>query len=105
MAAPKLDLSQLISHARAAEALLKALANSNRLMILCALYEGELSVGELNTRVPLSQSALSQHLATLRRGGQVVCRRDAQMVYYRLHDPKVVAIIKTLHNLFHGPTA
>ena len=105
MAAPKLDLSRLINHARAAEALLKALANSHRLMILCALYEGELSVGELNTRVPLSQSALSQHLATLRQGGQVVCRRDAQMVYYRLNDPKVVAIIKTLHNLFHMPTA
>lgn len=100
---PGLDLSALASHAQAAEALLKALANGNRLMILCALLEGELSVGELNLRIPLSQSALSQHLATLRRGGQVICRRDAQMMYYRISDPKVTAVIKTLHALFCMP--
>ncbi|MBL4782042.1 MAG: helix-turn-helix transcriptional regulator [Porticoccaceae bacterium] len=71
-------------------------------MILCALSEGELSVSALNECVPLSQSALSQHLATLRRGGMVATRRESQTIYYRLYDPKVRMIIETLHTMFCG---
>lgn len=97
------DFSQLESHVGAAEALLKAIANSHRLMVLCSLHDGELSVGELNLRVPLSQSALSQHLATLRKANLLACRREAQTIYYRLNDPNAVAIIETLHRLFCAP--
>lgn len=96
------NFSELKEHVGAAEALLKALANSHRLMVLCSLHDGELSVGELNVRVPLSQSALSQHLATLRSAGLLACRREGQTIYYRLDDPKVVAVIETLHRLFCG---
>ena len=71
-------------HAQSAAELLRALANEQRLMILCNLTEGELSVSELNARLPLSQSALSQHLAVLRDGGIVATRREAQAVYYSL---------------------
>lgn len=99
-AGTSLDLSRLADHAAEAEALLKALANSHRLMILCSLHEHEASVGELNQRVPLSQSALSQHLATLRNAGLVATRRDAQTIYYRLEDPKVMVMIDALHGLF-----
>lgn len=96
------DLADLAAHASEAESLLKGLSNSNRLMILCALSEGELSVTELNERVPLSQSALSQHLATLRRSGMVATRRQSQTIYYRLDDPKVSVIIEALHGMFCG---
>lgn len=96
------DLHDLARHAEAAEALLKALANRSRLMVLCALHEGELSVGELNERVPLSQSALSQHLATLRRAELVDTRRDAQTIYYRLSEPLVGAVIAVLHAHYCG---
>lgn len=99
-AAIDIDLDRLAANAGAAETLLKAMANHYRLMILCALHDGELSVGELNDRVSLSQSSLSQHLATLRKAGLVETRREAQTIYYRLDDPKAKAIIHTLHGLF-----
>lgn len=64
--------------------LFKALANRHRLVVLAYLCEGESSVGDLERRVGISQSALSQHLARLRRDRLVQTRRDAQTVYYAL---------------------
>ncbi len=89
-------------HANAAEAtkLLKALANESRLMILCLLDGKELSVTELNQFLDLSQSALSQHLAVLRRDGLVKTRRESQTIYYSLSGEAATAIIHTLHSLF-----
>ncbi|KLE36145.1 hypothetical protein AAW00_06050 [Aurantiacibacter luteus] len=83
-----------------ASKLLKSLANESRLQILCLLCEGELSVGELCSHIPLSQSALSQHLALLRAEGLVTTRRDAQFVLYSLASPEARAVIETLHGLF-----
>lgn len=80
--------------------LLKQLANEKRLMILCALVEGEQSVGALNSAVPLSQSALSQHLARLREAGLVATRRDGQLIYYALAEGKAPAILHVLHRLY-----
>ncbi|MGB0720163.1 MAG: ArsR/SmtB family transcription factor [Bdellovibrionales bacterium] len=65
-------------------ALLKALANEKRLHVVCVLKDGEQSVGELEKVVGLSQSALSQHLARLRRDKIVKTRREAQTIYYSL---------------------
>lgn len=90
-------------HADEVTRLLSALANRNRLMILCALLEGEHSVGALNEKVPLSQSALSQHLARLRREGIVRTRREAQTIYYRIEDPAVLNLMKTLYDLYCAP--
>lgn len=98
--APKVDLAAMQPHAEAAARLLKALANPHRLMVLCVLAEGELSVGELNQRVPLSQSALSQHLAVLRTDGLVTTRREAQTIHYALADGPAVDIIHLLHDRF-----
>ncbi len=89
-------------HAGEASRLLKALANDKRLMILCMLVEGEHNVGELNARLELSQSALSQHLAVLRGDGLVSARRDAQSVYYSLPEGPAQRIIETLHGLYCG---
>ena len=96
----QLDLTALAAHAEVAEALLKAMGNRNRLMVLCTLHEGELSVGELNARIPLSQSALSQHLAKMREEGLVTFRREAQTLHYRIDDPNVVKLIATLKDIY-----
>ncbi len=93
-------LQTMQEHAQAAANLLKALANENRLMILCTLIDGELSVGELNTRVPLSQSALSQHLASLREAGLVATRKEAQTVYYSLQGNDAQKIIAVLQSIY-----
>ena len=82
---------------------LKILANDRRLMILCELLKGERSVGELEDIVGLSQSALSQHLARLRRSHLVKTRRKSQTIYYRIVDPGVTKIIGALYDLYCGP--
>lgn len=94
------DLSALRAHAGRAAALLRALSNENRLMILCLLIEGERSVGELNAALPLSQSALSQHLAVLREEGLVETRREAQTVFYAVASEPVREVISTLHAVY-----
>lgn len=99
-----MDLNILKNHARRASALLKAMANERRLLILCYLAEGERSVGELERLVGLSQSALSQHLARLRRDRLVRTRRSAQTIYYSLHGDEAPAIMARLHDIFcHEP--
>ena len=89
-------------HAGKAADLLKALANEQRLMILCNLLEGPLSVGEINERVDLSQSALSQHLAVLRESNVVVTTREAQTIRYSLPEGVVTRIIGILYKEFCG---
>lgn len=94
------DSDAMQNNADAAARLLKLLANGQRLRVLCLLVEGEMSVGQLNERIPLSQSALSQHLARLREQGLVSTRRDAQMIYYRLCDGPTRQIIAALHRIY-----
>lgn len=98
-----LDLAAFQAGAADAERLLRSMANRNRLMILCQLGEGERSVGELAATVGLGQSALSQHLARLRRERLVETRRAAQTIFYRLSSPAVVAMIETLAQIFCPP--
>lgn len=88
------------SGAERAARLLKSLANAQRLKILCRLHEGECSVGELEDFIGLNQSALSQHLARMRRDGIVTTRREAQTIHYRIADPKAVKIVRELYVLF-----
>lgn len=93
-------LELMRENAADAARLMKALANDSRLMILCYLDSKELSVGELNESLDLSQSALSQHLAVLRRDGLVKTRRDSQTIYYSLNGDHARRIIATLHDMF-----
>jgi DNA-binding transcriptional ArsR family regulator len=90
----------MVPHASQAAELLRALANEQRLLILCNLAAGELSVGELNERLPLSQSALSQHLAVLRETGIVATRRESQTIYYMLNDGPAARVVETLYNIY-----
>lgn len=95
------DLSDFAGQAAEAVAVLKSIAHEGRLLVLCYLSEaGELSVGELAERVGLSQSALSQHLAKLRAEGLVATRKQAQTVYYRIDQPKVLTLLSVLHDLY-----
>jgi DNA-binding transcriptional ArsR family regulator len=95
---------ELSPHASEAAGLLRALANSQRLMILCNLVAGPLTVGELNVRVALSQSALSQHLALLRESGIVQTERQAQSVRYSLPPGLVTRLLGVLHEEYCNPT-
>lgn len=95
-AAPELMAESAAEAAR----FLRVLGNDHRLMVLCTLAEGEHSVAGLLARIPLSQSALSQHLAVLRREGLVRTRREAQTIHYRLADERARRLIPVLYELF-----
>jgi DNA-binding transcriptional ArsR family regulator len=82
---------------------LRTLGNSHRLLILCELSRGERSVGALEEAVGLSQSALSQHLARLRRERLVATRREAQTIHYRLADPAVTRTMSVLYEIYCTP--
>ncbi|ARR48454.1 TPA: ArsR/SmtB family transcription factor [Photobacterium damselae] len=97
-----MDLQQMEQNAAQAVTLLKAMANERRLFILCYLLDGEMSVGIMSEKLGLSQSALSQHLAWLRRDGLVDTRKEAQTVYYFLSSPEVKQMITLLHSMYCG---
>ena len=91
------ELHDMASHA---VELLKAMANEWRLMILCQLAEGEKTVSELQASLGLSQSALSQHLAVLRRERIVSSRKHAQSVSHSLAGDEAPKVMHTLHDVF-----
>lgn len=87
-------------NAAQAEALLKQLANANRLMVLCHLVSGEKTVGELAKALGLSQSALSQHLAKLREAGLVESDKRGLSVYYRICSMEAQTLLSVLHLIY-----
>lgn len=93
------ELHDMASHACE---LLKAMANEWRLMILCHLSEGEKTVGELQRLLGLGQSALSQHLAVLRRQRIVQSTKRAQSVSYALSGGEATEVMQALHKVFCG---
>ncbi|QOC24241.1 winged helix-turn-helix transcriptional regulator [Wenzhouxiangella sp. AB-CW3] len=94
---------EMARQAETAARFLKLMANPNRLIILCHLVDAEMSVSELNSHLPLSQSALSQHLALLRNSGLVRTRRDQQTIYYSLASEEVHAVMAALYEQFCKP--
>jgi len=94
--------SDMELHAADAAGLMKALGNESRLMILCVLAEGERSVSDLNSLIPLSQSALSQQLARLRQQGLVKTRRESQTIFYSLAAGPADRVINLLHSIYCG---
>lgn len=93
----------LQASAAEAAALLKALANPGRLLLLCQLVDGERGVGELGTATGLAQPSLSQQLAVLRGERLVATRREGKQVVYRIASPAALALLQTLHALFCTP--
>ena len=98
---PFLPLERMTERAAEASALMKALSNEHRLLVLCHLVSaGEMTVGALVDAVGLSQSALSQHLARLRDEGLVAFRREAQTLHYRVSDPRAGQVLQLMRDVF-----
>ena len=97
-----MDLNGLQGKSDSASSLLKALANEKRLVIVCILCNGEKNVGDLEQVVGLSQSALSQHLARLRRDGVVETRREAQTIFYSIKNPAVPKLLACLNEIYES---
>lgn len=95
-----MKMRKLSEHSSSAAALLSAMANPKRLLILCNLVNGEVPVGVLATQVGLSQSALSQHLSKLRAQKLVKTRRDAQTIYYSSNASQVLTILDALETIY-----
>ena len=102
-----LSLASVELQARAEEAanLLKALANPDRLLLLCQLVEGERNVTELGMRSGIAQPSLSQQLGVLRGERLVATRREGKSVIYRINSPAAMTILQTLYGLFCNPPA
>jgi DNA-binding transcriptional ArsR family regulator len=100
------DMNLMQSRSEDAARLLKTLGNAQRLRVLCLLLDTEMSVGQINERLPeLSQSALSQHLARLRSDNLVATRRESQTVWYALPPGPAQAIIAALYDIYCAPDA
>ena len=97
------EFAMMVEKAREASDFLKALSHESRLLLLCALSEGECSVGELENILGERQSTVSQQLARLRLDRLVATRRDGKTIYYSLADENVRAILDALRKAFCGP--
>ncbi len=83
-----------------ASALLRALGNRHRLLILCQLIDGERSVGQLAELLAIRDSTVSQHLSLLRREGIVTGRRDSQTIWYSMISAPARNVVAALYTSF-----
>lgn len=79
---------------------LKVLANEERLLLLCQLSQGEMSVGDLEAALDIHQPTLSQQLGVLRNEGVVNTRRDGKRIFYSVADPKLLQMLEVLYRLY-----
>ena len=93
-------LDQMKAASADAAGLMRALSHESRLLVLCALCEGEQQVSDLVEVTALSPSALSQHLAKLRADDLVSTRREGQAIFYSLANPAVRKVISVLQENF-----
>jgi ArsR family transcriptional regulator, virulence genes transcriptional regulator len=98
-----MDMEEMQKNAKHASALLAAMANEKRLMILCQLVDGERSVTALAEALGTRQSTVSQHLALLRKEGFVESRREGQTQYYSLAADEARTLLETLYSLYCAP--
>jgi len=97
---PVLDPEQLRNAAAQAVGALKALANEDRLLLLCQLSQGERCVSELEEDLGIRQPTLSQQLGVLRNEGMVTPRRDGKNIYYSVAEPGTLEILALLYRLY-----
>lgn len=100
MATAELDIRRMRAAAGRSTAVLRALANADRLLLLCQLAQGEKAVGELEQALRIRQPTLSQQLGVLREEGLVRTRRDGKRIYYSVADAKVLALLNILYELY-----
>ncbi|WMD19469.1 metalloregulator ArsR/SmtB family transcription factor [Achromobacter seleniivolatilans] len=104
MNAPLTECEAAVLRESAAQAcaLLKALANEDRLLLLCQLVQKECNVSELESLTGIRQPTLSQQLGVLRDEGVVSTRRAGKYVYYQMASFEVSQVMKTLSSLYCG---
>jgi DNA-binding transcriptional ArsR family regulator len=95
-----IDLDAMHDAAADAARLMKALANPDRLMLLCRLSQGEMSVGELEAALGILQPTLSQQLGVLREEDLVETRRDGKHIFYRVRSRQALAVLQVLYEQF-----
>lgn len=98
-------IAALRAAAGRASALLKTMANEDRLLLLCHLALGEQNVGELEAQCGIRQPTLSQQLAVLRAEGLIQPRRQGKYIYYRVVGLEVLQVLQTLHAVYCPPPA
>ena len=97
---PPLDMHAMQRAALQASGLLKALANPDRLLLLCQLAQGEHCVSELEGLLGIVQPTLSQQLGVLRQEGLVATRRDGKLIFYSMASPQALAVMQVLYQQF-----
>ncbi len=85
--------------------ILKSLANTDRLLILCHLSQAELNVSEIEEITEIKQPTLSQQLMMLRKSDVVDTRRDGKQIYYSIKDQNLIVVLNTLYQLYCGNPA
>ncbi len=100
---PLFDMAQMRTGAKVAVNVLRALANEDRLLLLCQLSLGEKSVSELEQLLDIHQPTLSQQLAVLRTEGLVETRREGKRIYYSVPDRRVLALLNAMHTEYCPP--
>lgn len=93
-------LSKLRLQSLEVSTLLKQLSHPQRLLILCAMADGEKSVGEIEATCGASQSAVSQFLKAMRLQGIIESRRDGKQVLYQITDKRVLKLMQSLYTIF-----
>jgi DNA-binding transcriptional ArsR family regulator len=94
------EAANMKANVEEASAFLKKLSNPDRLLVCCALVDGERSVRELEDILGIRQPGLSQQLAELRAADLIEGRKEGKHVFYRLADPRIEIFISTMHRLF-----
>jgi ArsR family transcriptional regulator len=94
------DLLKLQAAAGQASALLKALANPDRLLLLCQMTQGEFSVGKLEELTGIRQPTLSQQLTVLRAEGLANARREGKQIFYSIASVEALAVLRVLYQLY-----
>lgn len=97
------EMAAMMESAVAAGDFLKAMANENRLLLLCLLAFGEKSVTELENTLALRQPTVSQQLARLRADNLVSYRREGKTIYYSLASDEARRVIDLVYELFCAP--
>ena len=97
---PTIELATMQAAASNACTLLKVLANPDRLLLMCQLSQGELSVGELEQQLGIGQPTLSQQLGVLRENGLVATRREGKSIFYSVASPQALAVMAVLYEQF-----
>lgn len=96
---------EMEARAESAADLLRALANPQRLRLVCEMMAGERGVGELEERTGIRQPSLSKELGRLREAGVIEGRRESKSVFYSLVEPKAASIVAVLCGQMNAPTA